>query len=225
MCGRFTLSFTFKQLSEYVKRQYNIENMNHFELPRYNVAPETNVICVLYDGVTYRIGELRWGFIPSIQGDKRIKLINAKSETIFMKPSFHYAAINRRCIVIADSFYEWNQHDKTDAPRRIMKKDQSLFSMAGIWNTVVQFDGTKVHTVAILTTKANDLMDSLHERMPVILDQEAEKIWLNPSIKDKNVLSKILLSYPSNQMKMYRVSKAVNTFKNQDASLLEELEE
>src|SRR5690554_631305 len=112
MCGRFTINLTYDQLEEYVRETYLIESMPAFNLPRYNVAPGTSIISILNDGEKYRIGELKWGFTPSFASpDKTFQLINIKSESIFIKSMFKQAALTKRCVVIADSFYEWD-HNK-----------------------------------------------------------------------------------------------------------------
>ncbi len=222
MCGRFTVALSYEQLKSYVNKKYQINYMPAFNLPRYNVAPGTNIISLISDGKKYRIGELKWGFIPKFKTEKPLKIINAQAESIFLKPIFRESAYNRRCIIIADSFYEWNKYDKADFPRRIMKKDNQPFSMAGIWNSSL-VNNKKVYSVAIITVAANELLNQIHSRMPAILDEESEAIWLDSNIKDKNTLSNALLKYPSEKLKMYSVSKRVNTPKNDDINLLEKI--
>src|SRR5690606_14759622 len=148
----------------------------------YNVAPSMDIISILHDGKKYRIGLLKWGFIPSFNPDDKIGFINTKAETIFEKLFFKKAVLHQRCVVLADGYYEWKQDD-TKQPYRITT-EQKLFAMAAVWNTVTTSDGKKLHTVAIVTTKATGITEEIHVRMPVILDSETEKIWLNPRYID-----------------------------------------
>ena len=221
MCGRFTLAISAKQLSDYVMEKYHIDDYIKDEaLPKFNIAPGSEVISIIQDLKKYRIGTLKWGFIPSFSKDDiSFQMINAKAETLFEKPSFKKAALSQRCVILADSFYEWNKNDKKEAPRRILTTDQKIFSMAGIWNTYVKEDGSKVHTVAIVTTKANDMMSRIHDRMPVILTKKGEDLWLNPLVKEQKQLEKVLIPYQSDKMKMHKVSKNVNrsTYEFEDA--------
>ncbi|NLN50229.1 MAG: SOS response-associated peptidase [Acholeplasmataceae bacterium] len=223
MCGRFTINLTNDQLRNYLAGKYQVNKTNNFSIPRYNVAPGTNIIAVIFDGVNYRVGELKWGFIPSFKTEKPLNLINARAETLFSKTTFRQQALNRRCIIIADSFYEWNKYDKSDYPRRIMKKDESILSLAGIWNATTNGDGQKIYSAAIITTEANNLLKPVHDRMPVILNEEGEKKWLNLTKKDPKALTDLLVSYPSEGMKMYKVSKLVNSPKNDNSALLSEI--
>ncbi len=212
MCGRFTLAISAKQLSEYVMDKYKISDYVTTDFsPKFNVSPGTEIISVLHDFKKYRIGTLKWGFVPNFsKGEISFKMINAKGETLFDKPAFKQAALSQRCVILADSFYEWDKQDKKGNPRRILTTDQKIFSMAGIWNTYVNEDGNKVHTVAIVTTKANQMMSEIHDRMPVILTKRGEEVWLNPDIKNEEELEKVLVPYQSDKMKMYKVSKKVN---------------
>lgn len=222
MCGRFTLAISATQLAEYIVKRYQItSNLPPVDLPQFNVSPGQNIVSILHDGKNYRIGTLRWGFVSEFDEDDKIafQMINAKAETLFTRPTFQQAALNRRCVILADSFYEWNKMDKTQRPRRILTTDQKIFPMAGIWTTAIKKDGTKVHTVAIVTTVANELVANLHDRMPVILDEASERLWLNPSIKDQKTLESVLKPYQAHTMSMYSVSKKVGspTFNSSEA--------
>jgi len=212
MCGRFTLAVSAKQLSDYVLDRYHIDDFSSKdEKPKFNIAPGSEIISILHDTQKYRIGILKWGFVPSFaKDDVSFQMINAKAETLFEKPSFKKAALTQRCVVLADSFYEWDKTYKNEPPRRILTTDQKIFPMAGIWNTFIKDDGTKVHTVAIVTTESNDLMSQIHDRMPVILNKKGEDIWLNTMNQNPKDLEKILKPYASNKMRMYKVSKKIN---------------
>ncbi len=211
MCGRITFTFSKGELQGYLKEQYHIEQVNiDVDLPRYNVAPGQEIISVINDGNKNRVGLLKWGFIPSFAKDEKIgfKMINAKAETLFQKPSFIEAIKSRRCVILADSFYEW---DKGRQPYRIFTKGQKIFPLAGIWNTYRRANGVHVHTVAIITTTANKPMRKIHERMPVILDEAQQERWLDTSIKTEAQIKTLLKPYPDEALDMYPVSMHVNS--------------
>ncbi|MEH7525723.1 SOS response-associated peptidase, partial [Bacillus sp. JJ1503] len=179
MCGRFTLTASFEQIID----RFDIEQFIEEDLfsPNYNVAPSQSVLSVINDGSKNRLGFLRWGLIPSWAKDEKIgyKLINARAETLNEKPSFRHAYKNRRCLVIADSFYEWKRHDdNTKTPIRIKLKSDQLFAMAGLWEQWKSPQGKSVFTCSVITTTPNDLVKDIHDRMPVILKPEDEKNWL-----------------------------------------------
>ncbi len=217
MCGRFTVTVSYQELEEHLKEYYDIHEMPLFDLPRYNIAPGQDIISILNDGSKHRVGYLKWGFVPPFSKDESVgfQMINAKAETIFDKISFKDSAIHKRCVILADSFYEWKKEEQKKIPHRIYLKDQKLFAFAGLWTTYQKDDGSKVHTATILTTEPNAFMSQIHLRMPVILNKEDEKIWLNPRIKDKDTLLSVLKQYPSELMKADRVSSYVNQAKNE----------
>lgn len=217
MCGRFTITLSYEELQDYLRTNHKIDNFKTvFKLPRYNVAPGQEVISIISDGINNRVGQLRWGFIPSFATDEKIafSMINAKAETLDEKPAFKQAFEKRRCIIIADSFYEWKRIGKDKMPMRILDEASKVMALAGIWNTYIRADGTKVHSCAIVTTSANDLVASIHDRMPVILDQTAQLKWLDLKSKISDLKS-LLKPYPSSTMKMYQVSQIVNNAKNE----------
>ena len=213
MCGRFTITVSYEELTRHLKETYQIESLElNTTLPRYNVAPGQDIISVINDGKKNRVGLLKWGFVPPFAKDEKIgfSMINAKAETLSEKPAFKGSLISKRCVVLADSFYEWKKDDESKVPMRILVKDQHIFPLAGLWTTNVKTDGTKLHTVTLITTQANELMNQIHDRMPVILTKENQAIWLNPSITDIKVLNQVLMPYQSDFMEMYQVSKKVN---------------
>jgi len=217
MCGRFTITLQKKELREYVYEKYQIPTMrDDIQLPRYNVAPGQQVISVLNDGTAYRIGLLQWGFVPFFAKDEKIgfNMINAKSETLIEKPSFKPSFLNKRCIILADGFYEWKREDGTKVPYRFTLTPESLFPMAGLWSSFTRLDGTKLFTCTIITTKANTLMAPIHDRMPVILTDETVSTWLNPQVNDLSYLSNLLTPYDSSKMSFYRVPTIVGNAKN-----------
>ena len=217
MCGRFTLIVTYEQLLEILDKHYNIQSFNmQTLLPRYNIAPTQDVISIIHDGINYRAGYLKWGLVPSFAKDEKIgyQMINAKSETIHEKPSFLPSLTHKRCVILADSFYEWKKDDHGKTPMRIQLSDEKIFPMAGLWSTFIRPDGTKLHTCTIITTEANELMEKIHDRMPVILDEKSEKEWLNPRNTNLYTLTQLLKPYDSKKMKSYKVSPLVNNASN-----------
>ncbi len=208
MCGRFTLTVSYDALEDYVNEKFGIQKIGHeFLVPNYNVAPGTQIISVIFDGVKHRIGSLKWGFTPNFKTDQKLNLINARAETLFEKPLFKNAALNNRCVILADGFYEWVQ-DKDKQPMRITTNGQ-IFLMAAVWNMSVDEQGAKVFSVAIVTTHSNDQMSKVHERMPVILKKEFVHTWLDNKIKDVEFLKSVLIPYENN-LAIYPVSKKIN---------------
>jgi putative SOS response-associated peptidase YedK len=189
---------------------------------RYNIAPSQNILAVINDGEKNRLGYLKWGLVPTWAKDASIghKLINARSETLHGKPSFKQAFRKRRCLLIADGFYEWKRDEKSKIPMRISLKGNSLFTMAGLWESWKSAAGETIHSCTIITTKPNYLMESIHDRMPVILKPEHEKIWLNRSLEDTNYLNQFLTAYPDEEMEAYEVSSLVNSPKNETPDLI-----
>ncbi|HAX03598.1 MAG: hypothetical protein A2Y45_09235 [Tenericutes bacterium GWC2_34_14] len=228
MCGRFTITVDLEDLRVYLEENYDIHEMKQaFELPRFNVSPGQDVITIINDGAKNRVGLLKWGLVPSFAKDEKIgyQMINAKAETLHQKPSFLPSFTSKRCVILADSFYEWKRTDDTKQPMRILKKDEKLFPMAGLWSTFIKEDGTKLHTCTIITTEANELMKDIHERMPVILDEASVKTWLNPRVTNLFELSKLLRPYETNSMKTYAVSAIVNSSKNETQDCIKPLYE
>lgn len=128
MCRRFTITVSKEELKDYAKSQYDIDDLgNEYDIPNFNVAPGTNIISVIHDGKKHRIGLLEWGFVPPFTMKEQVGFIDAKSETLFDKPSFRNAALKQRCVILADGFYEWKMDNKQ--PMRI-QTDGKMFSMA-----------------------------------------------------------------------------------------------
>jgi putative SOS response-associated peptidase YedK len=213
MCGRFSISVTKAELLDYLQSEFEISEIgDDIYLPRFNVAPSQKILSIVNDGKKNRIGLIRWGLVPSFAKDESIgsRMINAKSETIVEKPSFTASLKTKRCVILADGFFEWDRQGKTKTPMRFVLGDQKLFPMAGLWSTFVKPDGSKLFTCAIITTQANGIVSPFHDRMPVILDSKSQSLWLNPAITDPWVLQSLLLPYDESRMRMYEVSRTVN---------------
>ncbi|MEK3933791.1 SOS response-associated peptidase [Sporosarcina sp. FSL W7-1349] len=220
MCGRFTL---FAPYYEIVKR-FDIESA--FEesdyVPSYNIAPSQQVVAILNDGEKNRLGHLKWGLVPSWAKEEKIgyKMINARAETVAEKPSYRNAFKKRRCILPADSFYEWQRKDGDKIPMRIKLKGDGLFAIAGLWEAWRKPDGSMLYTCTAITTKPNGLMEPIHDRMPVILRKEDEAAWLDPKNEDIHFLGNMLKPFDEEQMEAYIVSSNVNSPKNNEESLI-----
>ncbi len=217
MCGRFTLIHGLEDILYY----YNI---NETDIPyqiSFNIAPSQAVTAVISDGTANRIGQLRWGLVPSWAKEAKIgyKMINARAETIDEKPAFKKLLSRRRCLIPADSFFEWKKTADRKIPMRIHLKDEPIFSFAGLWDRWEKGD-KPLHTCTIITTKANALMSDIHERMPVILNKESEEEWLNPELKDPKQLKSLLIPYDSAGMEAYEVSSIVNSPKNNQPEII-----
>jgi putative SOS response-associated peptidase YedK len=224
MCGRFTLFADFPTIMERFDIQIAIEEELYH--PSYNVAPSHSVLSVINDGSKNRLGYLRWGLIPSWAKDMKIgyKMINARAETLTEKASFQNAYMKRRCLVIADSFYEWKRHeDNTKTPMRIKLKSDQLFAMAGLWEKWKAPDGNSIFSCAVITTSPNELVKEIHDRMPVILKPGDEKIWLDPTINSPKSLDYLLKPLPEDLMEAYEVSSLVNSPKNNSPNLIQQI--
>lgn len=221
MCGRMTMSVEFTDLESYLTENYkisNIDNLNYKK--RYNIAPSNDVLAIICDGIKNRIGYLKWGFIPEFSNDEKMNFINARSETVASKLSFKSSFIHKRCIIPINSFYEWQNKDNTKTPMRILMKDEGIFALAGLWSTYIKPDNSRVYTFTILTTKANNLISNIHERMPVIIPIEKVDLWLKPNNKDINSLNSLLLPFSEELMTYYPVSNEVNNPRNDYEDLI-----
>ncbi len=217
MCGRFTLTAE----EEEVRERFNLElPINHYE-KRYNIAPSQQILAIIHDGKNNRAGHLKWGLVPAWAKDPAIghKLINARGETLAEKPSFKHSFSSRRCLIVANGFYEWKRDGKEKIPMYITFKDNRLFAFAGLWETF-QSEGSALHTCTIITTPPNELVEEVHDRMPVILPKEKEHLWLDRSLNDVNKLQTLIQPFPAKEMVTYQVSSLVNSPKNEGANLV-----
>jgi len=224
MCGRFTLTATFEEIIDRFDIQAFIDQENY--QPSYNIAPSQAVLAVINDGRSNRMGFLKWGLVPPWAKDPAIghKMINARAETLAEKPSFRKAFQKKRCLIIADSFYEWKRHeDKSKTPMRIKLKSDDLFAMAGVWEAWKSPEGKTLYTCSVITTGPNELMKDIHDRMPVILKPDDEKIWLDPSLSDAKDLNKLLVPFDQTLMETYEVSSLVNSPKNNSIGLIQKI--
>lgn len=224
MCGRFSLTITFEELMERYGASLVIEP---FHEPRYNIAPTQMIPAVINDGERNRLGQLKWGLTPSWAKDESMasKMINARSDTLLERPSFKKLVFRKRCLIPADSFYEWKTVNGKKQPIRFTLKDGGVFSMAGLYDTWrCQESGREIHTCTIITTSPNALIKEVHDRMPVILRKEDERKWLDRNNADVGQLLSLLVPYSEEEMRGYPVSPIVGNVRNDRPECIEEVE-
>jgi putative SOS response-associated peptidase YedK len=218
MCGRFTLHLPPDLLAEI----FGLSEIPVFP-SRYNIAPTQQVAAIREKANGLReMDFLRWGLIPSWAKDKSVgnRMINARSETVAEKPAFRKAVRLRRCIVPASGFFEWREAEKRKLPFYLRCRDGSPMAFAGMWDAWKSPEGETVESCTILTTSSNELIEPLHDRMPVILHSEEYHLWLNREITDPEKLMPVFRAYPANLMEMYPVSELVNSPRNDSPDLI-----
>lgn len=228
MCGRFTLGVDEIELKEFIQNVFDIKQSNvELKVPRYNVAPGQDVLSVISDGEKYRIGYLKWRFVPAFAKDEKssFKMINAKLETLSERVSYKKSFQSKRCVILADGFYEWEKGTSGKQPMHIKLSSKKIFPMAGLWSTYIREDGSKLHSCTIITTEANKLLGKIHDRMPVILNPDNLSLWLDPKLQDMNSLSQLLVPYDSIEMEMHPVPKLVNQVANDSVECIKNIAE
>lgn len=216
MCGRYTIIAK----AEEIEKRFNVAVPETYSA-RYNAAP-TQILPVITNESPKGLSFFHWGLIPGWAKDKSIssKLINARAETISEKASFKSALKNRRCLVIADGFYEWKRTTKkSKIPYRIILNSNRLFAFAGLWEEYEDENQEIVNTFTIITTNANTTVSKIHDRMPVILNQETEQEWLNASLSTEEHIN-LLQPYDANKMEYHTISPLVNSVANDNPQLI-----
>jgi putative SOS response-associated peptidase YedK len=221
MCGRYVLRVVLKNFRRDFELGFDIDDSDvPMEGPaRFNIAPTQMVPVIrVIDGKRW-LSLVRWGLIPHWAKEVKKPQINARGETIFEKPMFRDAARKRRCLILADGFYEWKR-DANDKPLQayfVTRGDGKPFAMAGIWDTWISPDGEVIDTCAIVTTEANAEVAPIHHRMPVILDPRDYLTWLEGDVEEVKALIK---AAPDGTMAPRAVSNRVNAVRNDDAANL-----
>lgn len=218
MCGRYTLLADEMKI---LQRFHLDKGIVGFE-KSYNIAPGQNVLAIIHYGKNRRAGYLHWGLVPFWAKDEKIgyKMINARSETIHQKPSFKHLLCRKHCLIIADSFYEWQKTDDGKVAKRILKMEQGLFAFAGLWDKW-EHEGRKKFTCTILTRDSNEFMEPIHHRMPIILPEEAENDWLKPNFQNPIEAQQFIQQLELEQLTAYNVSNHVNYVKHNDPKCIE----
>lgn len=211
MCGRYTLT----KNPQAELRPLGISEELAFR-PRYNIAPGQMIPVVLCEpelNNRVMIRSLEWGLIAPWQKERNPArlLINARSETLEARPSFRGPARHHRCLIPADGFYEWKSHqDRSKAPFYFTMENETIFFMAGIWNSWESANGEFVDSAAVITTPANSVVRQVHSRMPAIIRIEDAGDWLSPAIQTINSFKELLLPFSSEGMQSCEVGKTVN---------------
>ena len=203
MCGRFILLTDLSIIVE----SFRIGEVAAEYRPGSNIAPGRQISAVIRDEDVNKLVDFRWGLIPSWAKDPSIgnKMFNARAETIAEKPSFREAFKRRRCLIVADGFYEWQKIGRIKKPLRFSLKSGEPFGLAGLYETWISPEKKPVNTCTIITTEPNDLLRPIHDRMPVIVPKEQEAAWIDPDNHNQKELLSILKPYPSDEMMMSQV--------------------
>lgn len=220
MCGRFAVVSCKDRIAE----RFGVDpgSLETLVVPRYNVAPSQVCFVIRAVDLGWPVGApMSWGLLPhwsKSAGDRRY--INARSETVFDKPAFRTAARARRCLVPADGFYEWQATRTRKVPHFVNLKTREPFGIAGLWD-IWEKGRDHVETFTLLTTAANELMKPIHDRMPVIVKPQQYRLWLDPTVKEREKLAEVLQPYPAAEMATHPVSSLINSPANDEPELIE----
>jgi len=222
MCGRFVIHSAPDQIRELL----GISEVPAFDAS-YNIAiSQSAPIARLGSGVAREVALLRWGLLPHWATDPKLayQCFNARSETIDQKPAFRDAFASNRCLVLSNGFYEWEKSGKNKKqPHFFHFKDHRLFAYAGLWSRNEQL-GAPAETFTVVTTRANQLLEPFHPRMPVILKPKDFDLWLDPRIQKRDELAHLFDPYDDDEMDVHPVHPRVNTVKNQGPDLMQAYE-
>ena len=213
MCGRFTLR-SVDRIRIALANRVQLDQV----VPRYNIAPTQPVWTLTRSD---QAEELVWGLIPNWSKEPKA-IINARAETLSDRASFRESFERRRCLILADGFYEWRRAGKSKQAFFFQRKDEGAFGFAGIWDRWRK-DGVTIKSCAIVTTAANELLTPVHDRMPVMLPENAYEAWLDSQVSTTE-LKKLLEPFPSEEMKSHPVSSKVNSADNEGEELIERVD-
>ncbi len=218
MCGRYTLA----NREGVDPEEFRLRGLPPEWVPRYNIAP-TQIAPVIPNVVPREVAWFRWGLLPSWARDPSLaaRLINARAETLVEKPAFRDAFRRRRCLVLADGFYEWRREGRARVPFRIRRRDGRVFAFAGLWESWRSPEGADIRTFTIITTGANAVVAPVHDRMPVILPREAYDPWLDPRPADLRALTRWLVPCADDLLVADRVSSLVNAATRDEPACIE----
>lgn len=224
MCTRFVL--LQEHLREMLKQLGLGEDADY--ATRYNIAPMTRVPAVrsaprpdLSRSTGREHVALRWGLVPSLaKEDVGFKMVNARTETLAEKPAFRDALRQRRCVIPASGYYEWQTVGTAKRPWLFQMRDERPFLFAGLWAAWAGGDGAPLETCAIVTTAPNELATAVHNRMPVVLNAAAADAWLNPAEREPARLAPLLQTFPAANMTARAVSRFVSNVRNEGPACL-----
>jgi len=217
MCGRFALYAD----SNTIKSQLKLDELVEIE-PRYNIAPSEDIVAIIDDESKRCARYFHWGLIPFWAKDKKVgnRMINARAETITEKPAFRSAFKKQRCLVLMSGFFEWKEIKGSKQPYFIQQKNNSLLTVAGIWERWEDKQNNEtLYSCSLITTDANPFMQNIHDRMPVIIKPEQYDEWLNQSNQNTSELQKLLHSYSRDDLKAHQVTASMSNarFKGKEA--------
>jgi putative SOS response-associated peptidase YedK len=220
MCGRYAIT----SASEAIRRLFGYDEQPNFP-PRYNVAPTQPVPIVRMVEGKRQFALVRWGLIPAWVKDPRgfSLLINARGESLNEKPAFRAALRYRRCLFPADGFYDWRREGEPARPYYVRRRAGGLMAFAGLWENWMGPHGEEMETAAIVTTRANRMLATIHPRMPVIVPPEAFDLWLDSRSVDATTAAALIAPAPEDMLAVHQVSPAVNSVANDAADLIEPL--
>jgi putative SOS response-associated peptidase YedK len=209
MCGRFTLTVSAGKVADF----FGLKNVPEVA-PRYNIAPTQPVLAIAAaaDNSGRQVTWCRWGLVPFWADDPKIgnRLANARADGVATKPSFRAAFKSRRCLVIADGFYEWKATGKKKQPHYFQLKDGQPFAFAGLWERWQRWDEDEILSCTLITTEPNEVVGQVHDRMPVILPTSAYDQWLHTPAKEAAGVTELLRAYPGEEMTATPVGLGVN---------------
>ena len=223
MCGRYSLTASPQELAQ--RFEFEFEGDGESAAQRYNIAPTQQVLTVV-GGESRHARFMRWGLIPrwAKEVPTHRPLINARAETVAEKPTFRNSLKHRRCLVPADGFYEWQRAGDSKQPMRVAMRSGEPFAFAGIWSEWKDPAGSPIESCAIITTAPNDLLRPIYHRMPAILPEELEPLWLDAPYDDCFPLTELLAPHPADDMMAYEVSRLVNSAANTGPEVAEPVE-
>ena len=230
MCGRYSLIAKQEELVRRFLLKHLSKDLGEGLTPRFNIAPSQPVMAIRRSTTTgERIAaQFRWGLVPFWAKDPKIgyRMINARSETAAVKRAFRAAMKRRSCIIPASGFYEWKRlpGEKRKQPYYIYHSEGEILAMAGLWERWSSEDGAMLDSCTILTTRANEVLQPVHDRMPVFLHGSDFESWLNATEADTTSLSKLFEPYPADALRRHPVSTLVNSPKNDGPELLSEID-
>lgn len=215
MCGRYSISKPASEIAEH----FGVVSESRFDTPRYNAAPTLDLPAIGMDDPKF-LRLFQWGMMPPWQpaGGGAQRIINARIESVFQKKTFSSLIKSSRCLIPATGFFEWEKSGKRKQPWRFVLEGEDLFAFAGIYQMQTLPHGQSARFFCILTTQANTLIKTFHERMPVILDLSQAKKWLRrEELPDPEEFS---IPFPSEKMRSYKVTPLVNDTRRDTPDLI-----
>lgn len=212
MCGRFSLFHN----AEEIRHRFKLRKFFREWMKRYNIAPQQQILIVRQEAGENVAEEATWGLIPHWAQEGTKGVINARAESYQEKPTFQDA---KRCLIIADGFYEWQKQGKEKQPYQITLKDKGLFAFAGLYD-----DWHQKRTATIITTNPNELMKLIHDRMPAILQENQEDTWTNPTT-DPKTLKNLLTPYPDELLTAIQITHKINNTENEGEETIQPIKQ